>query len=225
MRIQPEQQTSGAGRALTIGGGAGQTPGTHLAGSTRVLVGTAVAGETARFGVDISAGSALFEVYQASGFNQLRVPGGGGAANTYFGSPNGGTITLGPHTGALLGIQLSAPYAECDGQFSSAPNAVAYAAGGMTLNCSLSNHHNIAALTASMSGSITLSSARAGATYTIKVVQDGTGTWTVSWNANFIFGSTYTNVAAATANHVTVWRFYAESTTVWRCIGKETYTS
>lgn len=225
MRIQPEQSGSGAGRELTIGGGAGQTPGTHLAGSTRVLVGTAVAGETARFGVDISPGSALFEVYQASGYNQFRLPGGGGAANCYFGIPNGGLMQIGPVAGAIAGVLANAPYIECDGQFSSAPNAVAFVAAGMTLNCALGNHHNIAALTASMSGSITLSNARAGATYTIKVVQDGSGGRTVAWNANFKFGSTYTNAAAATANHVTVWRFYAESATVWRCIGKETYTS
>jgi hypothetical protein len=50
MLIQPTQATSGAGRALTIGGGAGQTPGTHLAGDTIVdlgaRVGTALAAMT-----------------------------------------------------------------------------------------------------------------------------------------------------------------------------------
>lgn len=42
MRIQPQQQTSGAGRDLTIGGGAGQTPGTHAPGDVVVDLGTRV---------------------------------------------------------------------------------------------------------------------------------------------------------------------------------------
>lgn len=42
MRIQPAQATSGAGRAVTIGGGPGQTPGTHLAGKTIVDLGASV---------------------------------------------------------------------------------------------------------------------------------------------------------------------------------------
>lgn len=42
MTVQPAQSTSGAGPDLTIGGGAGQTPGTHAPGDVRIDLGTRV---------------------------------------------------------------------------------------------------------------------------------------------------------------------------------------
>lgn len=44
MTVQPAQATAGAGRDLTIGGGAGQTPGTHLAGRLNIEQGVVVSG-------------------------------------------------------------------------------------------------------------------------------------------------------------------------------------
>lgn len=61
MHIQPAQAASGAGRALTIGGGAGQTPGTHLAGPLNIDLGTPVSGNSGI--VDIRAsGSSLAQM-------------------------------------------------------------------------------------------------------------------------------------------------------------------
>ena len=119
---------------------------------------------------------------------------------------------------------LPGAFVELAGQLSSAPTAIAYTATP-TFDCATSNHHVLGAMTANVTA-IDLSSARAGAEYTIKVLQDGTGTWTTTgWAAKFVFGALHSNVAALGAGMVTVWRFWAESTTVVRCIAKETYTA
>ncbi len=70
MRIQPSSVgVVGAGRALTIGGGAGQTPGTHLAGKTIVDLGAPVANVTEEFEVRRGDGTKLLGTKQfANGF-------------------------------------------------------------------------------------------------------------------------------------------------------------
>ncbi len=112
---------------------------------------------------------------------------------------------------------------ENEGSYSNAPNSVAFAAS-TTLNCSLSDHHIIGAMTANIT-TLTMSNVRAGSTFTVKVLQDGTGSWTIAWNGSFKFGAAYSNVPKTAANSVTLWRFFAEGTTTWRCIGREEYTS
>lgn len=55
MTVQPAQATSGAGHKLTVGGGSGQTPGTHLAGGIDVQLGQVVSNNSA--GIDLYAGA------------------------------------------------------------------------------------------------------------------------------------------------------------------------
>ncbi len=55
MTVQPAQATAGAGHKLTVGGGSGQTPGTHLAGGIDVQLGQVVSNNSA--GIDLYAGA------------------------------------------------------------------------------------------------------------------------------------------------------------------------
>lgn len=47
LTVQPGQSSSGAGKSMTWGGGAGQTPGTHAAGDSKCELGQTVSGATA----------------------------------------------------------------------------------------------------------------------------------------------------------------------------------
>lgn len=117
-------------------------------------------------------------------------------------------------TGALTSAQQSTPI-----------NAQAFVAAGMTLDARVSNHHEIAAMTANLA-TLNMTNAAPGSIHTIEFLMNGTGGWLVTaWNANFKFGTTYTNAPFADPNHRTIFTFKVRSATDIRCIGKEVYTS
>jgi len=70
LTVQPGQSGSGAGKSMTWGGGAGQTPGTHAAGDSKCELGQTVSGVTAEMqwlsngtrigGVKVDAGGRLY---------------------------------------------------------------------------------------------------------------------------------------------------------------------
>lgn len=93
------------------------------------------------------------------------------------------------------------------------------------MDLALSDNWIFGPLTANMN--MVASAIREGHSYSLTVKQDGVGGHTVGFSADFIFGSTYTNVVGATANKSTVWLFRGmllpgTSTVRLYCVGKET---
>lgn len=240
----------GAASGKTIFGRDGATPGTNAGGGIDFQGGTAVANLSAGMALLEGATQKIKWGRNDANYTTMRFGTGevqSGATGLGFGRIEGNAIVINAATSGLYlqetsvtgvaitasngpvtiqsnsTLTITATATECTGQYSTAPTSIAFSATP-TFDCNTSNHHILGAMTANVTA-LTLSNARAGADYTIKVLQDGTGGRTIVWNANFIFGPTYTNVPSATANAVTVWKFWAESATVWRCIGKETYTA
>ena len=240
------QKSAGAGASRYILGGLGasgsangvfvsglENGNTVLGGEHWLACGSLVANvsDKIRFGTGTpGAMTSFIDVYQ-SGAAQSRITAGANEfrignlteSGIYLGGSGPTTITSNANIVQIGGTNSTTTTMACTGQFSSAVNSVAFAAS-LTLNCNLGNHHAIGAMTANITA-LTLSNAKAGAYYTVKVLQDGTGSWTITWNANFIFGAAYANTPKTAANSVTVWTFFAESTTAWRCVGREEYTS
>jgi hypothetical protein len=77
-------------------------------------------------------------------------------------------------------------------------------AGG-TLSFAAANHHRI---TMTGNGTITLSGGETGGVYTVEVLQDGTGSRTVSWSSNIEWPSAATPTSTTTANRKDVFTFF-----------------
>lgn len=226
--ISGQQGAAGSvGGPIVITTGLGGTPGSNLAGGLDIDVGQVVSNTSPDIRVFNSAAQVLnIRRLLVSSLATVDITAGAFATGsplvlnlTGYGMKIRGQIADVTIDGAT-NINLTAPFVECSGQLSSATNSVAFSATP-TLDCNLSNHHTIGALTANIT-TLDMSNIRDGAIYTIQVTQDGTGTKTIGWAAKFKFGDTYTNVPKSAANAITVWTFRSDGTNV-RCIGKETY--
>ena len=165
----------------------------------------------------------------------------GGAVGTGGTGGSNGSVTIG--TGAIDRIQCLGSGVTIDasgtlavtgdqtvtgslfpsGQLIQNVNAVSFAAS-TTLDARNGNHHRVAAMTANIT-TLDMSNAVAGAEHTVEVLQDATGSRTVTWAAKFIFSAEFSAVPLATANSRTIYKFLVRTSTDIRIIGKATYTT
>jgi hypothetical protein len=156
---------------------------------------------------------------------------GANSVGTMVGGANGMTLALGfadeyaiPSGGdkpnaASINVALEAlgdrtqylEYAKQDARQAPDPGATT---GPIALTWQYGNHYVIGPITGNVSlGAVAgpALAARAGQMYSVYVVQDSVGGWTTTWTADFVFGTTYTSVAAAGVGDVTIWLFRSVS--------------
>lgn len=195
---------NGAARSITAQDGQNVAAGTNNSGGNLVMRSGAVGtGGTGGSNGSVTIGTGALDRIQCTG--------------TDIGINANGTLIL-------TGSQTISGDLTTEGQVSTPEDVLAFAGTNPTFDARNGNYHRFGTLTGNVTG-MNLSNAVNGSIHVIEVVQDATGGRTLTWNANFKFGASYSDVAFGDALARTIWTFLAKSATDIRCIGRETYTT
>ena len=224
--IQPSQVAGGTGIRVVIGGGAGGTPGTNLAGGFDIDQGTTVASASAptRF---LASGSAYMTIarhvsYPGGLIQSTSLPGFQGASGAIIGS-NDDSVRAYFNQGDQS-ITLTSSFVENSGQYSGAINKIAVAAT-VNINWNLSNTVWIGATAATkITTNVTVAAPtnprEGNMLYGVRAVSNGANTLT--WNAIFTFPAAGTGInqwaAGVPADTKVTWHWFAWNGTAYECV-------